>query len=349
MTGELLAYCSREDVASAVDVLSPAQAYREIDRIIESNSRLIDSECNRVFYPRVRTVYKDFPNRSYAHAWRIWLEADEIISVTSITAGGTAVSSYNLEPINLGPPYDRIEIDLSSTSAWQSGDTFQRSAEIVGLFGYDNNFYAAGTLASAVSSASATTVTVSDGSLAGVGDLLYVDTERLSVSDRDWADTSATLAGSGLTANMADVSATLSSAAVNVGEVLLIDSERVRVTDVTGSVATLTRAVDGSVLAAHASGATVYASRLLTVARAVAGTTAATHLSGATLTRQRYPGPVRTAAIAYSIDQLQQERCAYVRTVGSGDGVRPASGAGLARVRKNLRAACGRQLRYGGV
>jgi hypothetical protein len=80
----------------------------------------------------------------------------------------------------------------------------------------------------------------------------------------------------------------------------------------------------------------------------VLGSTAAAHDTATALFRLSHPAPVRQLAIAYAMDQLQQEGSAYARTVGSGESERAASGRAIRELEVRVRAAYGRR-RVGAV
>jgi hypothetical protein len=268
----------------------------------------------------------------------LWLDGNELVSLTSLTIDGVAVaaSTYDLVPTT-GPPFTGINFGGVVSSGEYS---------VVGVFGYRDDQAVAGALAAAISSTSATTLNVGDGSLIGVGDVLVIDTERLQVTGRTWLTSAQT--GS-LTASAADVTlAVATGSAFHVGEQLLIDSERLTVVDIAGNNLTVKRAQDGSVLAAHST-ATVYTSRTLTVVRGVLGTTAATHLDTTAVTKQEYPSLVRSYSIALACNQVMQEGGAYSRDLGTGDAKGPAVGGGLDAIRRDLRTAHGRQARQRSV
>src|SRR5258706_968268 len=145
-------YATREDVKSALDSAETARNNAQVDRAIESSSRSVESQLNRRFYPQVATRYFPWPNWQYAWPWRLWLDYDELISVTSLTSGSTVISpsSYFLEPVNTGPPYTSVEINLGSQASFGVSTTFQRSIAIVGTWGFSADEEPAGTLAAAV-------------------------------------------------------------------------------------------------------------------------------------------------------------------------------------------------------
>lgn len=318
-------YATREDVQRALDSKLTARNNAQIDRALESASRGVDALCHRRFYPEHDTRSWDWPNQQYARPWRLWLDDNELISVTTLASGGTtiAASDYFLEPNRGGPPYNRLEIDLDSTAGFGGGNTHQRAITVTGLFGYANDETSVGTLTAAVSSTTATAVavTASASALLGVGSVLRIDDERFLVTGRSMADTGQNLGGSGLTAQANSVTVAVSDGTgFAIDEIILIESERMLIVDIAGNNLTVKRAWDGSVLAAHSAGVDVYAPRTLTVTRGALGTTAATHNSGVTVNRWDPPGPVRDLTIAEVIAQLTNEQAGYARTRKSGDG-----------------------------
>jgi hypothetical protein len=345
-------YCDREDVQTALDVREAAHNSVQLDRAIDSASRSIEGLLKRKLYPVTATRYFDWPNRDYAAAWRLWLDENELISVTTLTAGGTAIAAadYFLEPVNSGPPYRWIDLDLASTASFTNQSTHQRAISIVGLFGYSNNQLPAGTLSEALD-ASETAVDVSDASLVGVGSLLTVDSERMLVTGRSALDTGQNLA-SNMTAVKNDQTVDVASgAALHVGEILIIENERMKVIEITGNNATVIRGYDGTTLAAHTAPLDVYALRTLTVTRGALGTTAATHDTAAAVTKWEVPGTVKALCVAEAINVHAQETSAYGRRTGSDEaerdsgGTENSSGMGLPDMRYQAKTRYGRKFR----
>jgi hypothetical protein len=341
------AYCTREDVKGALDLKESARANAQIDRAIESASRSVEGLLRRKFFPQVATRYKDFPNYQRSRPWRLWLDRDEVVSVTTLVAGGTTIAAtdYFLEPANSGPPYTRIEIDLASSAAFGSGSTHQRAIAITGVFGYGADEEPAGALAEALDAVE-TGVDVTDSAAVGVGTIIRVDSERMTVTEKSMLDTGQNLQAS-LTASVADVTvAVTSGSAFTVGETILIDSERMLVVDIAGNSLTVRRAWDGTVLAAHtAPTADIYAPRTLTVTRGALGTAAATHSLAAPVLRHAVPGLVRELCVAEALNTLQQEQSGYARVVGEGDTAIEVRGQGLSQIRSDALAAYGRRAR----
>jgi hypothetical protein len=332
-TGMGIAYATREDVISSLAYNESARTNAAADRAVQAASRSVESLLRRRFYPSAET-------RSFANVWgnRFWLDESEVISVSAIEENGVlrAAAGYRLDPTT-GPPYTSIYADDGFTAA-----RFGEDLDVTGVFGYANVQRPAGSLAAAIATAGAATITVSDGSLVGVGDLLTIDSERLQVTGRAWTTSAQT--GS-ITASNADRTlAVATGSAFSVGEYLLIDAERVLIEDIAGNNLIVKRAQGGSVLAVHTT-ATIYVSRVLTVERGVTGTTAATHLISTAITALAPPALVRSLTIAEAVNLLLQESGGYSRETGSGETTTTAPGVGLDALRKQARDALGRKVR----
>ena len=380
MTITRACYCSRQQAMRAVDFADGVDQNDATDRAIETAAENIDREMHRRFYPNDATIYADWPNQGgsgggqYANPWRLWLDQFDCVVLTALVTGGVTIplSQVFLEPVNHpaeGKPfYEYIELDRSSTAAFGGNSKSpQHSIVLTGTWGYGADADPAGALAASVGSGD-TTITVTDGSKTGVGDLLVLGYgrgsapfpssagyagaiapytgERVLVTDVATASTGLTQSGSGCsTASDADNAlSTTGSGTLYVGEVIVLDQEQMLIEQVVGSVATVRRAWSGTVLAAH-SGATVYAERLLTVSRAMYGTTAASYSSSAAIVRHRVPPLIRDLAVAEAVNQVLQEGSGYARTVGSGADAHPAPGADLASKWDEATTAHGRKAR----
>lgn len=320
-----IAYATRERVKRALESAKTARTDAQVDSAIHAATDKIYGLCHRHFYPEIKTLTFDWPDRvQRARSWRLWLDANEIVSVTSFVSGGVtiAASDYLLYP-NSGPPYNRIEIDLASSAALSAGDTHQQSASITGVYaGAPVVESAAGALDAAISSTTATSIAVTDSAAIGIGQLIRVGTERMVVTGKRSLTTGQTV--------QADVAAQANAAAVSVadgtafavGEVILVDAERMLVLDVAGNTLIVKRQWDGTALAAHTTGATVYASRTLLVERGVLGTTAATHADGAAIVRWEPPPAVESLAVAEALVTLGCEQAGYASQVRAGESSR---------------------------
>lgn len=343
-------YTTRESVKRALDSAETARNNGQVDQAIDAASRSVEGLTRRTFRPVLATKYFDWPDLQRGRPWRLWLNASELISLTSLTAGGTAIPNANLllEPANYGPPFDSIETNIGSTSAFTLDKTHQHAIAVTGLFGYSNDEAAAGTLAAAITTAGQTTVNVSDSSLIGVGDVLRVDQERVVVTGKQMLTTAQTLQ-TPVTASSSDVTlAVTNGAAYAVDEVLLLDAERMLVVDIAGNNLVVKRAWDGSVLAAH-TGSTIYAPRTLVMTRGALGTTAATHSNAAPISRHEVPGLIRQLTIGEAINDLLQAQGGYARVQRSQDAQQDGFGEALVDIRKRCRAAFGRRGRTAAI
>ena len=348
-------YATREDVQRALDNKLTARNARQIDRALESASRDIEDLCHRKFFPVQATRYKDWPSRSGGTPWVLRLDDQELISVSTLASGGTVITAdeYNLEPVNSGPPYSRIEIDLGNNASFGGGSTYQRDVQVTGLWGYRNTESTVGALAE-ILDASETSIDVNGAASAvlGVGSILRADSERMIVTGRAMLDTGQNLGGAGLTAQANSVTlAVTDGTAYAIDEILLIESERMLIVDIAGNNLTVKRAWDGSVLTAHAAGVDIYAARTLTVTRGALGTTAAAHANGSTLHQWMPPGLVHDLTIAEAITRLISETSAYTRALRSGEGSteRNRDAGALKTLRETTYNAVGRKARMRSV
>ena len=343
-------YCTRESVQDAFDVREAAHRSTQIDNAIASASDDIDGWLNRHKHglaPRTATRYFSWPARNFSQAWRLWLDENELISITTLTAGGTVIASsdYFLEPVNSGPPYTHVEVDLDSSASFSNSGTSQRAISIVGQWGINDDQKAAGALESAVASTSTTTVDVTRGDIVGVGSVLEIDSEKMLVIQKQALDSTQNLA-SAMNAVKSDQVVDVSDGTLFfVGELILVDSERMRITDITGNNLTVIRAYDGSTLAAHLITADVYVYRRLTVERGALGSTAATHSDAVSVTVWDVPSLVADLCRALAITRLEQEFSAYGARVYSDEAERDSSGTEVVAGRglTDLRKSCARK------
>lgn len=342
-------YATREAVKVSLDVNQTARTDALVDDALDAATISVDGLLRREFRPIKTTYSYDWPNNlQYARTWTLWLDGQpaQLITLASATSGGTTLNPGNLilQPTHLGPPFNSVEINLGSGSSWNSGSsTWQQSIALTGTWGYRLDYVSAGTAAAAIDE-SQTTISVTDSAVVGVGDFLLVDAEWLNVTDKRSLTTSQTITAD-LAASLTVDSVTPSGGTFHVGELLTVDTERMLIVDILGSALVVKRGYDGSTLAAHTTGATIYAQRTLVVERGSRGSEAGTHSSGATIRRHDVPALARSLAIAEAQNTILSRRSGYARTVGSGDNEQEASGRGLGQLRRDAMAALGRTLR----
>jgi hypothetical protein len=347
-------YCTREDVRNSLEITQGLRTDRLIDSKIASSSRSVEGQLHRpVFAPTLATVKFDWPDYSYSPSWALELDSNEIIELVAVVSNGTDITSSCI--LRRGddrstPPYNRIEIDLSTNAAFAASTTFQQAVHVTALYGYSNDEEVVGELdATLAGTASATaTITWSTADL-GVGDLLHIDSERMIVTDRTWVDSGQTITDP-LTASKASVAVNVSSgSAFAAGEIVIVDVERMLIVDVVGNTLSVIRQYDGTVLAAHADNAPIFALTGVILARAQLGTTIAPHAPAASISRWITPANLREFTKAESIVALEQDASAWNRTAGSGDNAREASGKALADAREMAIQSLGRKYRLGAI
>jgi hypothetical protein len=342
-------YCTREDVKTASDILLTSDYDTHIDSAIQAAVPLVDGLLKRRFWNALETRYFDWPNFQYAYPWRIWFDeaelADVTVNVPTVTTGGQSIPDSAIfwgDPNYPTAPYTYMELDRSQDYAFGVGSTPQRDVAVTGLFGYWLKNRPAGSLAAAVSSTSATTITVTNSAEAGVGDMITIDSEGMLVSDRAYTDTGQAFSGLNEALASDNTLVVADGTQFGQGEDLLFDSEVCHISYIAGNTLTLIRAWDGSVLAAHTSGE-IFAARLLTVLRGQFGTTAATHNNGAGITALLVPPEVRELAIGESQNLVAQKTSAWARALAEGTSAVP--GVGLPDLRDRCLTQYGRKAR----
>jgi hypothetical protein len=336
-----VAYCTREDVQRALTIADVPRLNGLVDRAVQSGARSLERQLHRRFYPETKTVLFDQPHDGI----NLYLDELELAAApTALLSAGAAMSAgtdFFLRPKS-GPPYRWIEASYSAQVYWMSQSTPQAAISVTGDFGYPTDNVSVATLGTSITSGSATLL-LSDSSQAGTGSLILIDSERMIISDRTMSSTTATI-----TADVASAKSTValtvsSGALLNVGESILIDSERMLIQYITGNTVTVERATSGSTLAAHTSGATIYAPRTATVLRGRLGTAAAAHSSAVTIYRLQAPSMIRDLNLALAETSVQQALGGYTRTLGQGQTSRDSAGAGVEALMDQAYVAYGRK------
>jgi len=344
-------YATREQVKKALDVSATADNHSKVDRAIAAATDSIEGMTNRVFYPLYETRKFDWPDEHGRQGpFRVLFGPNECISLDTFTAGGTVIPSNAYFLRNYAdrprPPYTYLEVDLASAYALAAGTSWQLSLVGTGLWGYRNDEIQPTTLLANVSDTTSTSINISDSSKVDVGSLIRIGTERMLVTDVSWLYTGADV-NQAITASSSDVGVHSSSGgAVKQGERIMVDNEMMLVYLITGSLYTVTRAYQGTVLAAHsATPVAMYCPRTLTVQRGAAGTTASTHTAGDAVYCWQPPDLINQLCIGEALNALLQENSGWAKTVGAGDNVQNAVGAGLEDLRARAQKAFGRKLR----
>lgn len=331
-------YCTREQVKTALDSVETARNNRKIDRAIRAGAEAAERLTLRKFVPTIATRTLDWlPELDTSMTWRLWLGENELAGPpTAVVSGGETLDLATVFPRpDTGPPFDHLELDRSSASAWTSGATQQRAISVAGPFAScPIDDVAASTLAAGINS-SVTACTIGASWEIGVGSLLLCGTERMWVTGRSMVTTGQTLLVPMDNQQSSTSVAVTTGSAFTEDEVILLGSEKMLVEEITGNTLIVKRKWDGTALAAH-NGETIYAPRSLTVERGALGTTAATHNSADAVLVYRPPALVNQYNIAYAECAFLDESSGYARTIGAGDNQREAAGARLAVLEKKV-------------
>lgn len=339
-------YTTREAVKSALDINETARANRLVDRCIAAAARSINGALRRPFgfYPQYATRSFDWPGIDRAQSGRLWLDEHFLISLTSLSSGGSAVDPADivLYPTG-GPPYDRIELSRAGAGSWSAGDTTQNVIEATGWWGENDDQATAGTLA-ATCDDTAATINIGPTADIGVGSLLTIGTERLIVTGRRMLDTGDTLTAA-LGADVTDTLLSGQDPSVFVeDDMVQIGAERMRVDEILDDTIAVTRAVDGSALATHTIGSTIYAPRRLAVERGSVGTTATGHTAADPITVWVPPALISELCEAEALNAVLQKGAGYAGVSRSGDSKNDATGKALEDLRDRVEQAYGRML-----
>lgn len=182
------AYCGVTTLKRATNITDNTHDREILDHLVAA-SREIDRQTFRRYFPVTATNAYRWPQFAPQYTWELWTE-DDLLSVTTLQAAATGtnavpvtITNYFLEPQQFGPPYNRIEIDLSSTDAFQSGPTPQRSVTVLGQWGYSNRTLAIGALTALLSSTDTTLTAFTGNTLASIepGDVLLIESEAVFV------------------------------------------------------------------------------------------------------------------------------------------------------------------------
>jgi len=98
-------------------------------------SRRIEGYCRRTFFPVIASRYFNYQKS------RDLVVDKDLLAVSALSAGGTAVSSsdYWLYPLNTYPKW-MIQIDKSKSAIFSYSGTSQRAVTVTGTWGYHNDW-----------------------------------------------------------------------------------------------------------------------------------------------------------------------------------------------------------------
>lgn len=335
-------YATREMVKGASDVRETALLNEAIDRNLERNAREAEQLLGWLhFYPVLATRYFDWPDQQQGSPWNLWMDDNPLHSLTAATSGEDALTvgtDLFLEPANRGAPYPLVRVNSNSSASWSSGvSSFQRALSLTGLWAHGNRYASAGTLAAAVADAATLNIDISNSAAIGVGDLIQIDSERCVVTGKLEIDTAVNSTGALSDSMAARALSVPSGGAFAANEVVTIDTESMRIERVLGNTLVVTRAWDGTTLAAHNTNSDIYAPRRLVVRRGFGGTTAAAHTISTAVSRWIPPLTLTEWVLAETQNAIVQENNAWARVIGAGEAEREAFARGLVDLRKRVK------------
>src|SRR5215213_9547960 len=135
-------YSTIEAVKAALDSKATARDDEQVGRAVLSACETVDAWLHWAHIdPRTDTRYLDWPNRQRADAGRVWLDNQGLISLTAATTGGDTITPADLllEPVNDGPPFTSINIDLDTSASYGGTTGYQQNLAFTGLWGYAND------------------------------------------------------------------------------------------------------------------------------------------------------------------------------------------------------------------
>lgn len=328
-------YATREQVQTQLEILNTARAGSVIDGKLRAASRGIEGLCHRRFYPIKETRHYDWPNHQYADSWQLYLGDNDLIDITTLTAGGVAIpiTDYILRrhDNHTEPPYTYIEIDTSTSSVFQSGTTMQKAIAIDGTWGYndvDTSVITGMFNTSALSGDQVVYIRAYSGTWdIGTGNIIKCGTELMIVKSRAMSAVTGQATTTTLTASASDKTVGVTSGSTYaVGSVLLIGTERIRIDDIAGNNLIVTRAYDGSVLTTHAIGEAVYALQACTVQRGALGTIAGGHTAGSYVYTYKCPSLVSELCVLETVALLTKPAKASTELINLRETVRTTYG-----------------------
>lgn len=262
-----------------------AQLYCTLDELIGdlglngNEPRLFDriQSASRFIYRRLGQFIPTQETRSYQGNGSTSLAVDPLLSASGITNNGTAISAFDLFPLNgywENGPHSRIEADVS----WDE-------AEVTGAWGkYSETELIGETVTQLVG---ATTLSVANGANLSPGMVLLIESEQELVLDWGPAGAATSLLAGAVDA--ADEELTVDNGAeFNEGEVIQLSTEDCYIRMVRGNVLVVARGWNSTTKQSHLDDAAIAVYRTVTVTRGGNGTSAAGH---AAVAASRYIPP----------------------------------------------------------
>lgn len=226
---------------------------------------------------------------------RLYLPPFLAITGTVINDGTNLVSTdYILQPGERhwrNGPYSMIEVDPDAANLSEWAEETE-AIEIPARWGlYEETEDTGATLGVAQTTASETTLQVSNGSKLSPGAVALIGTEQELVTSYGTPAAAVTTLNGTIDAIQETIVVT-NGALLNIDEIIRMDVEQMRILDKATHTLYVQRHWNKTLGAAHTTGVSVDAYRTFTVVRGANGTTAAAHLINAAVSRYLVPGDV---------------------------------------------------------
>lgn len=188
-------YCRLNDAKAAIGGVPESVTDRDTEIIaaIAAASRAQDEHCGRHFYALdAQTRYANWRGATMHDRSLLWLPVD-VVSISALVVDDDGDGTYELtlventdywaEPDDreTNEPITRLRLNPNGLQIW-SWPAARRSVKLTCVEGYSRQVTAIGTLGAAISSTTATSVTMTAGHGLQAGDLIVVDSEQIYVS-----------------------------------------------------------------------------------------------------------------------------------------------------------------------
>jgi hypothetical protein len=160
--------------------------------ILDQAAREVETRCgNRTFYPRYEKRYYDVP--VYQNSPRILFLDDDLLEVVTITNGDKNVVTsdlYNLKPKNYSPHY-AIQLIGPISVFWifdVTNGNIEKVISVEGWWGFHNRYEQrawtlAGTIATAITTTTATSITMTAGHTLVKDTIIKIDNEIFNLTN----------------------------------------------------------------------------------------------------------------------------------------------------------------------
>lgn len=250
----------------------------------------------------------------------LWVDPLLAITAFSVLDGSTTYTltsvDYQLNPAARwwpNGPYTRLEIDLDGQiGTWIKG---QQNVQITGRWGLYEETRA---LSATVTTDGTSYLLLSASGGISPGAVLLVGSEQMYVDSFGTPTDSTANLNEALDNSEEEIDVT-SGAAFNAGEIIRVDFEQMRVLDIVSNTLLVVRGYNNTKRVTHTTTTDVYVYRTFNVTRAVNGTTQAVHATGAAVNRYVAPDDVNYLCRQIAGLMLKKSQSGWAGKVGNAD------------------------------